>query len=121
MSDNFSKLLDISLNKNNLAQIYSKENLRNQYHFDKLATLKKNTFYKKYFDDQRKNYAFNITKVTVMGYIGGCIFGCILLAFSMMGHARLEHTINDFREDKFYKNMTEFKKDMKIVIFYFRK
>lgn len=84
---------------------------------DKYLTRKKN-FYKVYFDDQMTNYPKNIIKVTLMGYLGGCFFGVIMLAFSMLGATRFDQSMASIKyEESLYKNMSEFKVAMKQVCF----
>lgn len=72
--------------------------------------------YKKYFDDQLKNYPRKFITVSLMSYVGGCFFGFIMLAFSMLGSTRMEQSVASLSSaDNFYKDMTEFKKAIRQV------
>ena len=77
---------------------------------------RKKDFYRIYFEDQRKNYPKNLVKITLMGYLGGCFFGVIMLAFSMLGSTRFDQSMASLKyEESLYKNLTEFKAAMKQV------
>lgn len=82
------------------------------------ATCYKKNFVSLYHEDQIKNYPLKIITVSLMSYIGGCFFGIIMLAFSMLGSARLEQSIASLTQyDNLYKNRDEFKVAMKQVNF----
>ena len=55
-----------------------------------------------------------------MSYIGGCVFGLIMLAFSQLGNNRFETHITGLEESQktFYKDMKEFKAAMRTVKLY---
>lgn len=86
------------------------------FDYEQLYLTRKKRFYKGYFEDQRKAYVLNILKVSAMGYVGGCFFGLIMLAFSMLGTTRFEQSVSSLKyEESLYKGMKEFRVAMKEV------
>lgn len=64
-------------------------------------------------DQQRKNYVPQTLKVLLQSYIGGCFFGVIMLAFSLMmtSNQPFMPMTTGIEETKYkYNNMKEFKK-----------
>jgi preprotein translocase subunit SecY len=89
--------------------------LRDLYIEEQLVSIPKESLNRKYFKDQRKNYPRKLLTVSLMSYIGGCFFGVIMLAFSMLGTARFEQSMASISSESYYKDTTEFKKAMKVV------
>lgn len=99
-------------------------NLNDLYIEEQLVSIPKESLNRKYFKDQRSNYPKKLLTVSLMSYIGGCFFGVIMLAFSMLGTARFEQSMASISSESYYKDTSEFKKAMKVVrlkILYFRK
>lgn len=89
--------------------------LNDLYLEEQLVSTPKDSLYRKYFRDQRKNYPKKLLTVSLMSYIGGCFFGVIMLAFSMLGTARFEQSMASISSESYYKDTSEFKKAMKVV------
>lgn len=96
--------------------------VRNQLRIsEEMLCVPKVPLYKKYFDDQLKNYPRKFVTVSLMSYVGGCFFGFVMLAFSMLGSTRMEQSVASLSSaDNFYKDMTEFKKAIKQVRFNYK-
>lgn len=101
--------------KENFVSLYDKYNDK-FYEEERRVSVPKTDLYRKYFQDQRANYPKKALTITIMSYIGGCFFGLIMLAFSMMGMSRFEMTAASlYSYDNYYKDMKEFKTAMRGV------
>lgn len=102
--------------------VYKHLNLKYDYKLLKENEIKathfKENFVRLYHKDQIKNYPIKFFTVSLMSYVGGCFFGIIMLAFSMLGSARLEQSVASLTQyDNLYKNKDEFRIAMKQVSF----
>lgn len=73
--------------------------------YDKEDFVPKKSFYKQYFEQNRRGMPLRLLFLTFSSYAGGCFFGVIMLAFSFMGTGGMYVGVED--KNVKYKNFKE--------------